>query len=257
MKDLSDAAYMAVRHLRAVWRQPLWIAVTLVQPMVWLLLFGTLFQTIVDVPDFGSDNYIQFIAPGVVVMTAFFGAGWSGLPVIDDIDRGVANRFLVSPVRHSSLIAGRLVASSVMFTIQALVIIAAARITGASFANSVLGLTALIGVAILVSAAFGCLSIGLALLVRRQETLVATVQFLLLPLSFLSVTFMQKNLMPDWMQTLANYNPLNWAVEAGRAAVTASPDWGMIAGKSALLVVFLGLCALLAVRAFRTYQRSI
>jgi ABC-2 type transport system permease protein len=257
MKGLSDAGHMAVRHLRAVWRQPLWIAVTLVQPMVWLLLFGTLFQTIVDVPDFGSDNYIQFIAPGVVVMTAFFGAGWSGLPVIDDIDRGVANRFLVAPVRHSSLIAGRLAASSVMFTIQALVIIAAAQITGASFDNSVLGVTTLIGVAILVSAAFGCLSIGLALLVRRQETLVATVQFLLLPLSFLSVTFMQKNLMPDWMQTLAGYNPLNWAVEAGRAAVTASPDWSAIACKGALLVAFLGVCALFAMRAFRTYQRSV
>jgi ABC-2 type transport system permease protein len=257
MKDLRDIAHMAVRHLRAVWRQPLWIVVSLVQPMVWLLLFGTLFQTIADVPDFGSDNYIEFIAPGVVVMTAFFGAGWSGMPVVDDIDRGVANRFLVSPVRHSSLLAGRLAASSVIFTVQALILIAAALVTGASFDNGVLGVTTLIAAAILVSAAFGCLSIGLALLVRRQETLLVTVQFLLLPLSFLSVTFMQKDLMPEWMQTLAGCNPLNWAVEAGRAAVTASPDWGMIAGKSALLVAFLGLCSLFAMRAFRTYQRSV
>ncbi len=50
-----------------------------------------------DIPGFGSDNYIQFLAPGVVVMTAFFGAGWTGMPVIEDIDRGVIDRFLVSP----------------------------------------------------------------------------------------------------------------------------------------------------------------
>ena len=65
----------------------------------------------------------------------------------------------------------------------------------------------LILVAVLLGAAFGCLSIGLALLVRREETLIATVQFLLLPLSFMSVTFMQKSLMPDWMQTVSDFNP--------------------------------------------------
>lgn len=257
MKPLNDAAHMTVRHLRAVRRQPLWIAISLVQPMVWLLLFGALFQTIVDVPGFGSDNYIQFIAPGVVVMTAFFGAGWTGMPVIEDIDRGVIDRFLVSPVRRSSLIAGRLAAGSVVFTVQALIIIAMAQITGASFDNSVLGVAILVSVAILVAAAFGCLSIGLALLARREETLIATVQFLLLPLSFTSVTFMQKSLMPGWMQTASDFNPLNWAVEAGREAVSSTPDWGAIAGKSALLVVFLGVCALFALRAFRTYQRSV
>lgn len=257
MKALSDIAHMTVRHLMALWRQPWWIAVSLVQPVIWLLLFGALFQTVADIPGFGSDNYVQFLAPGVVVMTAFFGSGWTGMPVIEDIDRGVIDRFLVSPARRVSLVFGRLASTSVTNTVQSLIIIGLALIAGASFDNGVLGVLVLIAVSILVAAAFGCLSIGLALLARREETLIATVQFLLLPLSFISVTFMQKSLMPDWMQTVASYNPLNWAVEAGRAAVTASPDWGAIAGKSALLVVFLGVCALFAMRAFRTYQRSV
>ena len=102
------------------------------------------------------------------------------------------------------------------------------------------------------------LSIGLALLVRREETLIATVQFMLLPLSFMSVTFMQKSLMPGWMQTVADYNPLNWAVEAGREAVTASPDWAAIAGQrrpAARLPPRLRPSSRAA--AFRTYQRSV
>lgn len=257
MKALSDIGHMTVRHLMALWRQPWWIAVSLVQPIIWLLLFGALFQTVADIPGFGSDNYIQFLAPGIVVMSAFFGSGWTGLPVIEDIDRGVIDRFLVSPARRVSLVFGRLASTSVTNTVQSLIIVGLALIAGASFENGVLGVLVLIAVSILVAAAFGCLSIGLALLARREETLIATVQFLLLPLSFISVTFMQKDLMPGWMQSLVNYNPLNWAVEAGRAAVTASPDWGAIAGKSALLIVFLGVCALFAMRAFRTYQRSV
>lgn len=257
MKALSDIVHMTIRHLKALWRQPWWIAVSLVQPVVWLLLFGALFQTVADIPGFGSDNYIEFLAPGVVVMTAFFGSGWTGLPVIDDIDRGVIDRFLASPARRVSLVFGRLASTSVTNAVQSLIIIGLALIAGASFENGAAGVLVLIAVSILVAAAFGCLSIGLALLARREETLIATVQFLLLPLSFISVTFMQKSLMPDWMQTLADYNPLNWAVEAGRAAVTASPDWGVIAGKSALLIIFLAACALFAMRAFRTYQRSV
>jgi ABC-2 type transport system permease protein len=257
VKILNDTAHMTLRHLMALWRQPWWIAVTLVQPVIWLLLFGALFQTVTDIPGFGSDNYIQFLAPGVVVMTAFFGAGWAGMPVIQDIDRGVIDRFLVSPVRRSSLIAGRLAAGSVTIAIQSLIIIALALLAGASFDNSVLGVAVLVVVSILLSAAFGCLSIGLALLIRRDETLIAIVQFLLLPLSFMSVTFMQKSLMPDWMQTVSNFNPLNWAVEAGRDAVSASPDWASIAGKAGLLVVFLCVCGSFAMRAFRTYQRSV
>ena len=55
---------MTVRHLMALWRQPWWIAVSLVQPVIWLLLFGALFKTVTDIPGFGSDNYIQFLAPG-------------------------------------------------------------------------------------------------------------------------------------------------------------------------------------------------
>ena len=257
MKAVNDTAYMAVRHLMALWRQPWWIAVSMVQPVVWLLLFGALFRSVIDIPGFSSDNYIQFLAPGVVVMTAFFGAGWIGVPLIQDIDRGVVDRFLVSPVRRPAVIAGRLVSNAVTIAIQALIIVGLALVAGASFANGAAGVLALILVSILIAAAFGCLAIGLALIVRREETLVAIVQFLLLPISFASAAFMQKDLMPGWMQTVADLNPLNWAVEAGRAAVSASPDWGAIAGRAGLLAVFLLLCGGFALRTFGVYQRSV
>lgn len=257
MRLLLDTRHMTVRHLMALWRQPWWIAVTLVQPVIWLLLFGALFKSVTHIPGFESTSYIEFLAPGVVVMTAFFGAGWTGMPLIEDLDRGVVDRFLISPVRRPALIAGRLAHAGLTTAIQSLIIVGLALAVGATFDNGVVGVLVLILVSVLVGSAFGSLSIGLALLVRREETLIAAVQFLLLPLSFMSATFMQKSLMPGWMQTVADFNPLNWAVEAGRAAVSASPDWGMIAGRVGLLVGFLAICAWFAMRAFRTYQRSV
>jgi ABC-2 type transport system permease protein len=257
IKAISDTRHMTMRHVMELLRQPWWIFVNLVQPVIWLLLFGALFESVTDIPGFGSTDYIQFLAPGVVVMTAFFTAGWSGMPMIEDLERGVIDRFLVSPVRRSSLITGRLVNAALQIVVQTAIIVALAIATGAEFSNGVAGVLVLTGVAILLGASFGALSNGLALLARREETLIALMQFLMLPLSFLSVTFMQKDLMPDWMQTASAFNPVNWAVEAGREALTASPDWGLIAGRTGLLAAFFAACLFFAVRAFHSYQRSI
>jgi ABC-2 type transport system permease protein len=81
--------------------------------------------------------------------------------------------------------------------------------------------------------------------------------FLLLPLTFLSAAFMQQSLMPDWMQSVAEVNPVNWAVQAGREASLGGTDWSMVAGRIGLLVALLAVCSVFATRAFRSYQRSV
>ncbi len=257
MKALQDSWFMTVRHVRALLRQPWWIAVTLVQPIIWLLLFGALFKNVVEIPGFASSSYIQLLTPGVIVMTAFFSAGWGGMAMIDDVDRGVIDRFLISPVNRSALIFGRVLQNSLGIVVQAVIIVVLALILGASFPNSVWGIAILVALAVLVGAGFGALSNGMALLVRREESLIGLMQFLLLPLTFLSGAFMQLSLAPGWIQAVAKFNPVNWAVEAGRSAAMQSADWGLILSRTALLLAFLALCVLFATRAFRTYQRSV
>ena len=88
MTTLRHGVWMMQRHLLNLWRQPIWIAVTLVQPVIWLLLYGALFKSVTRIPGFHSTSYIQFLTPGIVVMSALFSAGWSGMAVIDDIDKG-------------------------------------------------------------------------------------------------------------------------------------------------------------------------
>jgi ABC-2 type transport system permease protein len=249
--------YFALRDLRALWRQPWFVAVTLVQPLIWLLLFGELFKSVADVPGFGDESYIAYLAPGIVVMSALFSSGWSGMATVEDIDRGVTDRLLVSPVRRGALIAGRVAQSAVVVVLQSVIMVAIALAVGASFPGGVLGVVVLIVVAGLLGAAFAALSNSLALVTRQEESLIGAVTFLVLPLTFLSTALMREDLLPGWMQTVTAFNPVDWAIEAGRSAVAADPDWAMIAGDLGLLTALLVVCGALATRAFRSYQASV
>jgi ABC-2 type transport system permease protein len=254
---IRQTTYMTLRHLRELWRQPWFVAVTLVQPVIWLLLFGALFKKVVEIPGFHGGSYIAFLAPGVIVMSAIFSSGWSGMALIEDINGGVTDRFLTSPVRREALIAGRLIKEAVVVLIQSLIIVGLALLVGASFPGGVGGVAVLLVVAAVIGAIFGALSNGFGLLMRQEEALIGAVQFLLLPLTFLSSAFLQQNLIPRWMQHVADFNPVNWAVIAGRAATSSSPDWGVVASRTGFLLALLALGLAFATRAFQSYQRSV
>ena len=257
MTLVRQTGYMTVRHLRELLRQPWFVGITLVQPVIWLLLFGALFKKIVEIPGFHGHSYVGFLAPGVVVMTALFNSAWSGMALIDDINRGVTARFLVTPVRREALITGRIVKEAVVVVIQSVIIVVLALIVGASFPGGVVGLVVLFVVSALLGATFGALSNGFGLIMRQEEALIGAVQFIVLPLTFLSTTFLQSNLMPHWIQHASDFNPVNWGVVAGRAATSSNPDWGLVASRAGFLGVLLALALVFATRAFQSYQRSV
>jgi ABC-2 type transport system permease protein len=254
---MRHTLYLALRDLRALWRQPWFVAVTLVQPLIWLLLFGELFKSMADLPGFGGESYIAYLAPGIVVMSALFSSGWSGMATIEDINRGVTDRLLVSPVRRGALIAGRVAQGAVVIVVQSVIMVLIALAVGASFAGGVLGVVVLILLAALLGSALASLSNALALVTRQEESLIGAVTFLVLPLTFLSTALVDADLMPGWMRTAADLNPVDWAIEAGRSATAASPDWGLVATDVALVAGLLVLCGALATRAFRSYQASV
>jgi len=127
--------------------------------------------------------------------------------------------------------------------------------TGGGFFDDALKLVLVVGASLL-SATFASISNALALTIRQRESVIGANQFLVLPLTFLSAAFMPLALVPDWIATVARYNPVNWAVEAGREALLGSPDWSFIGIRFLGLVVVAIVAAALATRAFRSYQRS-
>lgn len=257
MKELfSHSLTMTDRDLRRLMRQPWWIVVSLIQPVVWLLLFGPLFKSIADIPGFNAPSYIQFLTPGVIIMTAFFSGGWNGMATIDDVNRGVVDRLLVSPLRRSAFFVGHVLQTSVTIIIQVTIIVLLAYALGAHYSNGLLGVLVMFVAAILLGGALNAASNGLALIFRREETLIATLNVFMLPLTFLSTAFMQKNMIPNWIQVASRYNPLNWAVVASREAITPGTDWNSVGTHLGLLAAFLILCMAFAMYSIRVYQRS-
>lgn len=254
---ITDTLFMTQRHFRNLLRQPAWVLISLVQPVVWLLLYGALFRRIVEIPGFGATSYIDFLTPGIVVMTCLFSAGWSGMDLIEDIDRGVVDRFLVSPASRSSIIAGRLLQGALVGIIQSVIIVVLGLILGAEYPGGVPGIAALTVASVLLGTAVGALSNAIGVLSRNVETMVAVSNFVLLPLTFMSSVFMARALMPGWMQSVATYNPVEWAVTAGREALAASPHWSVVLTRLGWLALFTFICGWLATAAFRVYQKSI
>jgi ABC-2 type transport system permease protein len=248
---------VALRYIRALLRQPAWIGISLVQPIIWLLLFGALFKRTADIPGFTGGSYIEFLVPGVVVMLAISTAGWVGMGFIEDINRGTMDRLLVSPIWRGALNLGSVAQSVLSIVVQSLVVIGLSLAVGAHIHNGVAGVAVLIGVAGLLGAVFASLSNGVAVLTRQRETLIGIVTMFTLPLTFLSSALMQQSLLPGWIRWVAKFNPVNWAAEAGRSAAGANADWTLIATRGGFLVLLLIASAAFATRAFRTYQRSI
>jgi ABC-2 type transport system permease protein len=254
---LRHTRQVALRYIRALLRQPAWVGISLVQPVIWLLLFGAVFRRTADIPGFSGGSYIEFLTPGVVVMLAISSAGWVGMGFIEDINRGTMDRLLVSPIWRGALNLGSVAQSVLTIVIQSLVVIGLAFAVGARFPGGVAGVTVLVCLAGLLGAVFASLSNGVAVLTRQRETLIGIVTMVTLPLTFLSSALMQQSLLPGWIRWIARFNPVNWAADAGRAAAGSNPDWGLIATRVGFLALLLLASAAFATRAFNAYQRSI
>jgi ABC-2 type transport system permease protein len=225
--------------------------------VIWLFLFGSLFRKIVELPGFGTSSYLDYLVPGVVIMSALSTSMWSGMTVLEEIDRGVMDRFLVLPLHRSAIINASVIMQSLMTTVQSLIIVALGWAAGAHYPRGAAGVLVLIAASVLIAVVFSAFSNTVGMLARQRETIIGINTFLLLPLTFLSSAFIVTALMPHWMRNVADGNPVNWALEAGRAAMSASPDWSrVLAWGGGLALLALAVTAL-SVLTFRAYQKSV
>ena len=254
---VAHTTLMTGRQLKAIARQPAYIVIMLIQPVIWLFLFGSLFRRVVELPGFGASSYLDYLVPGVVIMSALSASMWSGMIVLEEIDRGIMDRFLVLPLHRSAIINASAVQQSLVVAVQSVIIVLLGWAGAAHYAGGVPGLIVLIAAAVLIAILFSAFSNTVGMLARQRETIIGINTFLLLPLTFLSTAFMPKALMPHWMQIVASCNPVNWALEAGRSAMTANPDWARVAVQGGGLALLAIAVTALSVLTFRAYQKSV
>jgi ABC-2 type transport system permease protein len=255
---LTHTGILTARQLRAFLRNPAYLVINIIQPIIWLLLFGALFKAVVDIPGFrGGGSYLEYLTPGIVMMTAMFGSAWAGTSYIQDMERGVMDRFLTSPTSRGGLIIANMLYQAVLSVLQTLVVLGVAWLAGVRFGGGVVGILLLLLSAILLTFVFAALSNALALLARSQNALIAISQILSFPLMFLSSAIMDTSLSPAWVRDVARFNPFEWAVVAGREALRSTPDWSALLAHLGLLAALVVIMTWLATRAFGAYQRSV
>ena len=222
---VSDPVYLAGRGVRALLRQPWFVAITLVQPVVWLLLFGALFEHLVPSP---TGDYLAYLTPGIVVMSALFSNGWAGMGFITDAERGVMDRLPVSPVRRGSVMAGSLLNQQVTTVVQTAVILGLGLAVGARFPGGAPVMLVFVGSVVLLGAAFASYSNALALLLRSQESVIGAVNFVVLPLSFLSSMLVPTERCPAGSRRSRGGTRWSGPVVVGRQTLSPDVDWGLV-----------------------------
>jgi len=255
---LAHTWYLTGRKMHALVRQPWVLAFSVVQPVIWLFLFGQLFRRVIDIPGFAyHGTYLAYLVPGVIAMNAMANNMWAGMSMIEEIDRGTLNRFLASPASRIAIMNASVAEQGVSTAVQSLIIVGLGLAGGARYHGGAAGVAVMVAASVLVGVVFGALSNAVGMTLRSREAIIGVYTFFMLPLMFLSSAFIAASVMPGWMQAIASRNPLNWVVQIGRTAVSAQPDWAAIGLRCAGLLVLAVACVAVSVLTFRSYQKNV
>jgi ABC-2 type transport system permease protein len=219
MRIVSDTWLVFRRSLALSLRNPPWLIVGLIQPLVYLLLFAPVLTNLTSMPGFPAGSAFNTFVPGLLVMTAGFGTMFVGFAFIDEVRSGVVERMRVTPMSRTAGVLGRTLRDIVVFMVQGLILIVASVPFGLHVEP--LGVVVAMGLLALIGIGLGPLSYALALKLGSEDALGPIVQAIALPLMLLSGVLLPMSLAPDWLRTIATFNPLYHAVEAMRALFNA------------------------------------
>jgi len=248
---LADTLWVAWREWRRFMGQKARIIMVLVQPFIWLVLMGNLFERMAALPGFPADSYLDYMAPGVVTMVTLFGGIFGGLSIVWDRRLGYLNKLLAAPIARSSVVSGKMLAIGLQTGIQAAVIFIIALTMGVSFKTGPLGVLMVIVLAMLLSLVFAGISLSFGAVITSHETLMAVVNFFTMPLMFTSNAMLPLSFMPGWLRTVAKLNPLSYAINPMRSLFLTGWDAAELAEGVAVLALVALALGYLATRLFR------
>jgi len=198
-------------------RNPFVVVSSLTQPIIFLVLFTQVFGNVAGAALPGGIDYESYLVPAIVVQISLMVASSSGIGLVDDIESGVFQKTLVTPMNRAAVFLGKTLSELIRIVVQVLIILVLGVVLGAEIVTGVAGALAIVGVAILFSLWFLAFSNAIALLTRDQESTIIAANMVQLPLLFVSSAFLPVEAMPGWIQVVARYNPITYGVDAARA----------------------------------------
>lgn len=245
---VSDTLVLARRNLLVWARVPAYLVFTVIQPVMFVLMFRYVFGGAINVP---GGNYVNFLMPGIIGQTAAFASFATAIALAQELKKGVIDRLRSMPMARSAVLTGRLLADTGRMLVTILIIVAVGYAVGFRFSNGVIPailmivLATVFGLAICLIAAFTGLAIG------DEESVQAFGLIWLFPITFLSSAFVPISSMPGWLQAFANNQPVTYVINTMRALALGGPIeadlWKSIAWLAGILIVFVPL----SVRAYK------
>lgn len=241
---------LAAVELHKLVRDPTELATRAVQPALWLIVFGQVFNRTRVIPT-GSYSYLEFMAPGVLAQSVLFSAIFFGIAVIWERDLGILHKMLVTPAYRAALVMGKALSAGLRGLAQGVIIYALALLLGVRLrldAGAILGAASAV---VLGSALFSTFSLVVACAVKTRERFMGIGQVLTMPLFFASNAIYPLDIMPPWLRIVARVNPLTYLVDAlrtlmlpgARAAASLPLDFGVLLAVFLVLVLAAGrLC---------------
>ena len=245
---VSDTLTLARRNLLVWTRVPAYIVFTVIQPVMFVLLFSFVFGGAIPVP---GHTYVEFLMPGIIAQTAAFASFGTAIALAQELKKGVIDRLRSMPMARSAVLAGRLVADTGRMLVTILIIVGVGYAVGFRFEQGFVPAVAMIVLATVFGVAICCISAYTGLAIGDEESVQAFGLIWLFPLTFLSSAFVPISTMPGWLQAFANNQPVTYVVDTMRALALGgnveASLWKSTVWLVGIFVVFLPL----AVRAYR------
>ena len=246
---VTDTLTITRRNLLVWMRVPAYLVFTVIQPVIFVLMFRYVFGG--AIPIHGPGGYVNFLIPGIVAQTAAFASFGTAIALAVELKKGVIDRLRSMPMARSAVLAGRLVADTGRMTVTILIIIGVGYAVGFRFLNGFWPAVAMVVLATGFGIAICCISAYTGLAIGDEESVQAFGLIWLFPLTFLSSAFVPIATMPGWLQAFANNQPVTYVVDTMRALALGGPVaanlWKSVAWLAGIFIVFLPL----AVRAYR------
>ncbi|MER6529849.1 ABC transporter permease [Streptomyces sp. NPDC001508] len=250
---LRDTQLIFVRDMKLALRSPTWLLIGIMQPLLYLFLFGPLMVSVVDhTPGFPPGGAWEVLTPALIVQTALFSGSFAGVGLLTEYRVGVVDRFRGTPASRAALLFGKVLAQAVQATAQSVLIVLVTLLVFDLDASPT-GLLLSLAIAAVLAITLSSGSYALAMVLRSEAAFPALMNAVLLPLLLLSGVLLpvSEQLAPGWLYNLARINPLTHVVDAERAAFRGDMSaTGLLTGSLVLLVMAV-LALLWGTRTFR------
>jgi ABC-2 type transport system permease protein len=215
-------------------RQPIVIFFSLINPLVWFLLFTQAFSAIGGLPNFqgltGTKDYTTFFTAAVIIQTVTSSALQAGIGLVNDLDSGFMDKMRVAPINKSSILFGKLFSDAITTVVQVIIILALAAAFGIAWSG---------------------LSLFVALTTKSAQTTLSVGLLTTFPLLFLSAAVLPVKLLPNWVQSVAVVNPFTYIAEVFQSLIIRGFEWGVIGNALATILIIGAITLTASISVFR------